>query len=169
MKRVIYLSWFKRLLDRLVSDEEKEDSEKAYNQNDQHANAIEEQEEKERPTFRFPIITDAEIYGWDDDGENTQITKPKKEPVKTTIDEYETVPLYQNERWPGRDVQTNIHKAGKKNDKKNISVEPEIIDEPVERKPINKGMRGFSPTKVPSPIYGFTNSKLSKINERRSH
>ena len=120
MKRVIVLSWFKRLLDRLVT-EDKEDSEKASNQNDQHANATEEQEEKERPTFRFPIITDAEIYGWDDDEENTQITKTKSVPVKTTIDEFETVPLYQNERWPGKDVQTNIHRAGKKNDQKENS------------------------------------------------
>ena len=80
MKRVICLSWFKRLLDRLVT-EENEESEKASNQNDQHANATEEQEEKERPTFRFPIITDAEIYGWDDDGEITQITKTKNVPT----------------------------------------------------------------------------------------
>ena len=130
MKRVICLSWFKRLLDRLVTDE-KEDSEIASSQNDQHAYATEEQEEKERPTFRFPIITDAEIYGWDDDEENTQITKTKNVPLKT-IDEFETVPLYQNERWPGKDVQTNIHRAGKKNTRKNIVVEQEIIDEPIE-------------------------------------
>ncbi len=84
MKRVICLSWFKRLLDRLVTDE-KEDSEIASSQNDQHANATEEQEEKERPTFRFPIITDAEIYGWDDDEENTQITKTKNVPLKKQL------------------------------------------------------------------------------------
>ena len=164
MKRVIYLSWFKRLLDRLVT-EENEDSEKVSNQNDQHANAKEEQGEKERPTFRFPIITDAEIYGWDDDEENIQITKTKNVPIKTTtIDEFEPIPLYQNERWPGKDVQTNIHRAGKKNNQKKI-VEQEIIDEPIEHKPIIKKSRSFSPTKVPSPIYGFSNNKPSKMYE----
>ena len=164
MKRVICLSWFKRLLDRLVT-EEKEDSEITSNQNDQHANATEAQEEKERPTFRFPIITDAEIYGWDDDEEDTQITKTKNVPIKT-IDEFETVPLYQNERWPGKDVQTNIHRAGNNNHQKNPVVEQEIIDEPIERKPIIKGSRGFSPSKVPSPIYGFSKNKPSKMEAK---
>ena len=30
----------------------------------------EEEERTEKPTFRFPIITDAEIYGWEPDPEN---------------------------------------------------------------------------------------------------
>ena len=49
----------------------RKEARKASNQHEQQANSTEEQEEKERPTFRFPIITDAEIYGWDDDDENT--------------------------------------------------------------------------------------------------
>ncbi|QUW22742.1 DNA translocase FtsK [Sporosarcina sp. Marseille-Q4063] len=151
------MSWFKRILDRLVTDKD-EEGEEAFDQNGEHANATVETEEKERPTFRFPIITDAEIYGWDEDEENTQITKTKNVSEKT-IDEFETVPLYQNERWPGKDVPTNIHRAGKKQKEKNITVETETNDYPIEQKSSIKGTRGFSPTHVPSPIYGFANRK----------
>ena len=90
---MICLSWFKRIIDRLVTEKD-EESEEAFEQTDEYANATEEQEEKERPSFRFPIITDAEIYGWDEDEEDTQIEKTKNVPEKTneTIDEFETVP-----------------------------------------------------------------------------
>lgn len=159
---MIYLSWFKRILDRLVIEKD-EESEEAFVQNGEHANATVEQEEIERPTFRFPIITDAEIYGWDEDEdeEKTQIIKTKNVPEKTIDELFETVPLYQNERWPGKDVQTNIHRAGKQKEKNSI-VETETIDYPIENTPsINKVKRSFSPTHVPSPIYGFSNRKPS--------
>jgi DNA segregation ATPase FtsK/SpoIIIE, S-DNA-T family len=163
---VICLSWFKRIIDRLVTEKD-EESEEAYDQNGEDAIATVEEEERERPTFRFPIITDAEIYGWDEDEENTQITKTKNVPEKT-IDEFETVPLYQNERWPGKDVttnihragnQTNIHRPGKQKEKISAIEKEETIDYPIESKPSIKGTRSFNPTHVPSPIYGFSNRK----------
>ncbi|WP_210468539.1 DNA translocase FtsK [Sporosarcina sp. 6E9] len=153
------MSWFKRIIDRLVTEKD-EDSEEAFNENAENANATVKQEVKERPTFRFPIITDAEIYGWDEDEATTQIEKTKNVPEKTneTIDEFETVPLYQNERWPGRDVTTNIHRARKQTEKKR-TIETETIDIPIESKPSIKSTRSFNPTHVPSPIYGFSNRK----------
>ena len=51
--------------------------------------------------------------------------------------------------------------------RKKTVVEQEIIDEPIEHKPIMKGMRSFSPTKVPSPIYGFGNNKPHKMYETK--
>ena len=69
MERVIVLSWFKTIVDRLFGPDEdnnkvEPDYEKTENEIDESLNKI---ETKNNTSFRFPIISDAEIYGWDDE------------------------------------------------------------------------------------------------------
>ena len=69
MKRVIVLSWFKTIVDRLFGPDEDNNKveleyEETENEIDESLNKI---ETKNSTSFRFPIISDAEIYGWDDE------------------------------------------------------------------------------------------------------
>ena len=167
MKRVIVLSWFKTIKNRLFGEE-----------NEIVPEENKDEIEKERlpshgkPVFRFPIITDAEIYGWDEDDENDK-GNHKSELDNDTIvempsfsdeDEYEPIPLFENERWPGNDHQPIIHRAHTKK----VEIEKITIDDAQTKKlETNKHFKNrFVPTTVPSPIYGFSNPEKKKGEEK---
>ena len=81
MKRVIVLSWFKTIVDRLFGPDE--DNNKVEIEYEETENEIDESlnknETKNSTSFRFPIISDAEIYGWDDEPV-TKVDYPKTQP-----------------------------------------------------------------------------------------
>ncbi|WP_438311585.1 DNA translocase FtsK [Sporosarcina sp. FA9] len=132
-----------------------------------------------KPAFRFPIITDAEIYGWDDIETNGEQEQKYKEKYLNDLDKledpYEPTPLYENDRWPGEQISGKIFRAGdklkyemnstdttenfvpeKRTEKK--VYEQEIISTPL---PVKRSNKAFTPTLVPSPVFGFT--KPTKI------
>ncbi len=134
---------------------------------------VELEERAEKPTFRFPIITDAEIYGWEPEPENER--KKEDDLITELDDDFIPVPLYKNDRWPGGNEKTTIHRATspkKYNTRQELAPEPALKREtaPVEKKEENKttiiqkkSNRPFTPTHVPSPVYGYLRPKKEQI------
>ncbi|MBD7907900.1 DNA translocase FtsK [Sporosarcina sp. Sa3CUA8] len=120
----------------------------------------------QRPAFRFPMITDAEIYGWDEDPEEPVHIKQQVTPLEKKDETSETIPLYKNNRWPAEPPAGEIHRAGNRTKYKEY---PEISkkitsksDKPIERKTEivkQRANKPFTPTEVPSPVYGFSQPK----------
>ncbi|WP_381426452.1 DNA translocase FtsK [Sporosarcina thermotolerans] len=119
---------------------------------------------KEKPAFRFPIITDAEIYGWEPDSENdsneigTLTTKLDDE------EDFKPIPLYKNERWPSEKEKGKIHRATTSSKyltnrviETDLNQVNSITEKEESRKTtvIKQNKRPFTPTTVPSPVYGY--------------
>ncbi|SUJ13682.1 DNA translocase FtsK [Sporosarcina pasteurii] len=159
------LKWFKTLTNRLFG-EEVEEKQHVENMDDQYKNENNPSEQKTRPAFRFPIITDAEIYGWDEDDLDDYPRQVAPSSSNQELDDYEPIPLYKNERWPSQNVQVNVHRASQSPREKVIEKE-EVVPEQVESPSSDttdtasrrKTSDRFVPTKVPSPIYGFSPPK----------
>lgn len=124
----------------------------------------------QRPAFRFPMITDAEIYGWDEDpDELVQIKKQESLPVENK-DTSETTPLYKNNRWPAEPPIGEIHRAGsrtkyKEQPERTKTDQPKVVKQ-VERKSAivkPRTNKPFTPTEVPSPVYGFSQPKRASV------
>ena len=101
------MAWIKNIMNRLFDKDKNEEFEEDFDETklEEH----EEEERTEKPTFRFPIITDAEIYGWEPDPENE---RRKEDDLITELDDdFIPVPLYKNDRWPGGNEQPTIHRA----------------------------------------------------------
>ncbi|MBD7984340.1 DUF87 domain-containing protein [Sporosarcina sp. Sa2YVA2] len=143
--------------------------EKIETENKVHTNDMESHEQNERPAFRFPIITDAEIYGWDTDTDEavkeTVETRATKELVTELDDEFEPVPLYKNDRWPVKNEKVTIHRAtSRPRYEEKIGIRPaepvptiEKRNDEVRETIIKKrNNRPFTPTQVPSPVYGLS-------------
>ena len=214
MKRVIYLSWLrdmKRRLQEMTEGTDKIDplyeqtltTKRTENTTENvDENNTEEQDENKKSHFRFPIVSDYEIYGWEPQVHHDEQTKEYLQ-QETEEESYEIIPLQENDRWPGRHGRGGtIYRAETKRDFANIiaptsdplplpsferrqnrtqHAEPQRI-EPLERlrshqqpeqprqqrepvaqnKPV-KIRRPFTPSHVPSPIYGLKNS--SPISE----
>ncbi|QTD43238.1 DUF87 domain-containing protein [Sporosarcina sp. Te-1] len=174
------LTWFKRVLNRIVkTDREHEtdteiDLEYEYEQvtNEEQQEQRIDSEPKHSPSFRFPIITDAEIYGWDEE-EIVERSNPSTPPQELPEDDFEPVPLYENERWPGRNESVTIHRteSERRLDKSVLRVTGATMEtalEPkYEKKQTNKPARNrpFTPTQVPSPVYGFRKPKKNVQTE----
>lgn len=217
MKRVIYLSWLrdmKRRLQEMTEGTDKIDllyeqtTTEKNNENttekriEEHA---EEHDENKKANFRFPIVSDYEIYGWEPQVHQDEHTKDYLQ-EETEEQRYEIIPLEDNERWPGRYGNGGtIYRAETKRDFAHIipptseplplpfsgrkhertqHSEPQRIEplermranqqpqtppptqrpeEPVKQDKPKKIRRPFTPTAVPSPIYGLRNS--SPISE----
>ncbi len=172
---MIFLKWFNRLKNLLFS-EDNENLDKLDNEVNESDFETEKNISNEKPTFRFPIITDAEIYGWEEDG----VTQEEESPKKTTDyeeDDFEPIPFYQNERWSKNDAKSNIYRANSNNENSNsLEIERELVKskdtkdigfvEPAESAQ-KRATKKFNPTQVPSPIFGFTNrEKLADLSSR---
>lgn len=176
------LTWFKRVLNRFVkSDVEYENDTEADYEYEYEQVTDTEQEEHENdskpkhpPSFRFPIITDAEIYGWDEEGDDgrSNLSTP---PLEMLEDDFEPVPLYKNERWPGRNESVTIHRTEteRRLDKNNFRMTGATLEAPseakIEKKQPSKPTRNrpFTPTEVPSPVYGFRKPEKTVLNEEQ--
>jgi len=173
MKRVIVLSWFKTIVGRLFgSDEDINKVESEYEKTENEIDeSIRKNETKNSTSFRFPIISDAEIYGWDDESV-TEVDYPKYTTENEDVnDNYETKPLSENAKWPNDNRTVNIFRAE--------SLQKYGIEEKVKRssftstkKALEKELpskvnvtvqkrsnKPFTPTSVPSPVHGLINPK----------
>ncbi|CAM3150700.1 DNA translocase FtsK [Filibacter tadaridae] len=173
MKRVIDLSWLKIIVNRLFGPEEDNTQEFIYDDHDnENVEPINKIDKTLEPSFRFPIVSDAEIYGWDDDEppvvRDFQESVTRKTPEE---DDYVPIPLYENDRWLGEQPSGKVFKSGstpkyrvdkeyKRNDfspvvdkktKKYQSDKKETIQK--------RSNRPFLPSEVPSPVYGFLTPK----------
>lgn len=177
MERVIMLKWFKKLTNRFFSEEVEEE---AKNESKDEINQLEEiKEDQEHPaTFRFPIITDAEIYGWSEE-EQVQSTETEKENVFKE-DEFEPIPLYENERWPGDRPERQRYEeqqlsryierpAFQRREEKKVA-ESEYLKRTEKSKVLQADLKDmqnkkrrqkFIPSQVPSPIYGYSKPQKS--------
>ena len=181
---------------------EKNNENTTENRIEEHA---EEHDENKKANFRFPIVSDYEIYGWEPQVHQDEHTKDYLQ-EETEEQRYEIIPLEDNERWPGRYGNGGtIYRAETKRDFAHIipptseplplpfsgrkhertqHSEPQRIEplermranqqpqtppptqrpeEPVKQDKPKKIRRPFTPTAVPSPIYGLRNS--SPISE----
>ncbi|WP_233192307.1 DNA translocase FtsK [Sporosarcina sp. P26b] len=159
-------------------------------------------DENKKTNFRFPIVSDYEIYGWEPQTHHDEYTKDYLQD-EIVEEPYEIIPLQQNERWPGR-FETNgkVYRAETRREfariipptsnplplpfsngkpERNLHAEPQRIEpyeskhpaepqepsyqqqEPVKIEKPKKMRRPFTPTHVPSPIYGLKSS--SPISE----
>ena len=174
MKRVIALSWFKTIVNRLFGPEEDNEHETKQVVNipesDYSRSAL-----KPSTSFRFPMISDAEIYGWDEE-EGYEQKPSNREPVNNTDEEsYTTIPLYENDRWMRESDKGNVYRVGSNkkvdeapttNVKKKTRIKSEVTSFSKPEKEIVKNRSGkpFTPTEVPSPVHGYY--KRSLIAER---
>lgn len=124
----------------------------------------------QRPAFRFPMITDAEIYGWDEDPDEPVQIKQQVAPLVEKDAPSESIPLYKNNRWPAEPPIGEIHRAGnrtkyKELPEKNRTLKPEL-EKTVKRKTEivkQRTNKPFTPTEVPSPVYGFSQQKRTNV------
>ncbi|WP_233191975.1 DNA translocase FtsK [Sporosarcina sp. P34] len=172
----------------------------------QKQNQNEDLDEDKKTNFRFPIVSDYEIYGWEPQTHHDEYTKDYLQKDEITEEEpYEILPLEQNERWPGRYERSgNVYRAEAKRDfshiipptsnplplpftgrkqERTMHSEPQRIEpyesrrpepevpsrhqeEPVKVERPKIFRRPFSPSHVPSPIYGLnTSSPISEAME----
>lgn len=171
MKRVIVLSWFKTIVDRLFGSDEDDNKvqpeyEETENEND---NSLKKSETKNSTSFRFPIISDAEIYGWDDESV-TEVDYPKITTKNEDVDDnYETRPLSENAKWPSDKRTVNIFRAesllkyGVEEKRSTFSTTKKTLREELPPKVgvtvQKRSSKPFTPTAVPSPVHGFVNPR----------
>jgi len=173
MKRVIVLSWFKTIVDRLFGPDE--DNNKVEPEYEKTENEIDESlnknDTKNNTSFRFPIISDAEIYGWDDESD-TEVDYPKYTTKNKDVDDdYETKPLSENAKWPSDNRAVNIFRAdslqkygvNEKEKRSSFSSTKKAIQEelpPKVKVAVQKrSSKPFIATAVPSPVHGFINPR----------
>ncbi|WP_233191559.1 DNA translocase FtsK [Sporosarcina sp. P18a] len=165
----------------------------------------EDLDEDKKTNFRFPIVSDYEIYGWEPQIHHDEYTKDYLLEDEATEEAFEILPLEQNERWPGRyERGGNVYRAEAKRDfaqiipptsnplplpftgrkqERTMHSEPQRIEpyesrrpelevpsrhqeEPVKVERPKIFRKPFSPTHVPSPIYGLnTSSPISEAME----
>ena len=165
---------------RLFGSQSEEEFEVTANQpheEDQEIEQLEESSTSQRSTFRFPIITDAEIYGWEDEPNDLNLLT--REPVPSYKDiqytDEPTTPLYKNNRWPSEPEIGTIHRVGsqkKYQEERDVHVKPQTKRKPSVAINENEKKTGkkeeivnqrhnkpFKPTEVPSPVYGFAQPK----------
>ncbi|WP_419959294.1 DNA translocase FtsK [Psychrobacillus sp. BM2] len=134
------MNWLKKLF---ASDEKEYEEEYMEEQQIIHSAT------KKTP-FRFPLISDEEkhesLYGYPK--EEKIVETYKEEPL---FKEPEYKPLHQQNLWQQRKQPTVTHRA----EKKKVEETPTII----------RKKRAFTPTEVPSPIYGFSKTVANKEKE----
>ena len=189
---MIVLNWFKTMVNRLFGPDEEKVEEITRNEEEYIVMNYTKQfpNENRKPAFRFPLISDEEINSVDN-----RNSSERADDLNSTFygkdefsSDYETIPLYENERWPGDHLSGNVFKAGSnlkyeynETQQDNSSPDIQIIEDRVSpRKPTiiqKRSNRPFSLTAVPSPVHGFMkpqkkdaddvveNSELLQANE----
>ena len=169
MERVIVLSWFKTIANRLFGPDEDENIENVdYEKREIEIDeTLKRMETKNSTSFRFPIISDAEIYGWDEEPVNERDYPKTTTPIKDEDDTYETKPLHENAKWPSDTRKVNIFRAQsplkygtEEKEKRRIPTTPgkapqEELSPSVNAVVQKRSSKPFIPTAVPSPVHGF--------------
>lgn len=172
------MTWIKKVMNRFFDTEKDEEIENEIEiENDMENSKPEndmEEARREKPAFRFPIITDAEIYGWEPDADRDPESDRKKlEQLVTELDDddFEPIPLYKNDRWPSDNTKVTIHKSTS-TPKYRTGITDNPLTTPMPEKSVSKeeddkrstiiqkrSNRPFTPTNVPSPVYGYRKPK----------
>lgn len=138
------LNWFKKLF--AVNEDEYRD------ETEVEVQAVPKTTQPKTP-FRFPLISDEEkhefLYGLPK--EEKVVEEPFLE--KKSNDTQSFKPLHTQGIWQQRKQQTVVHRA----EKKEIEEAPAII----------RKKRAFTPTDVPSPIYGFSKEKEKIVEPKQ--
>lgn len=160
------LNWFNKIKKHFFDNEDKIEID---NDNDLW---IDEEDDQVAPTtiaprrsnLYTPIVSDAEIYGWQDQESETAQTTKARAIITELKDDFKPVPLYQNEFWPGKNQVVHVHKAqDHKTTVKNEQPPTELLDsrqnylETHFEQHLEGKSERFTPTKVASPIYGYKN------------
>lgn len=170
------MSWVKKTVGRLFGSrtEEEYEIEETTNVTQEE---LEETNTPQRSAFRFPMITDAEIYGWEENSEHSHVMSKKPSPSKNhePYKDEPVTPLYQNDRWPTEPEIGTIHRAsGQTKYREKAEFKPKM--KPTLKSSIEKNNKSgkterksnvvnkrnnepFKPTEVPSPVYGFAPPK----------
>lgn len=172
MERVIMLKWFKTITNRLFGEDDNDEKQEIDKM--QEIEELESQEGRsEKPVFRFPIITDAEIYGWDEEEPKIESKQGQAVSSDEKQDDYEPIPLYENDRWPENTVPVNVYKANEKpvynKEIERTYFSPELkpeftrgskFEKVIKKSPASR----FVPTDVPSPIHGYVSRARKNDN-----
>ncbi|MEK4486766.1 DNA translocase FtsK [Psychrobacillus sp. FSL H8-0484] len=138
------MNWFKKLF--AVNEDEYRD------ETEVEVQAVPKTTQPKTP-FRFPLISDEEkhefLYGLPK--EEKVVEEPFLE--KKSNDTQSFKPLHTQGIWQQRKQQTVVHRA----EKKEIEEAPAII----------RKKRAFTPTDVPSPIYGFSKEKEKIVEPKQ--
>lgn len=182
------LKWFKKIKERFFEDDEQQYETYEHEIEDEQYEETETQQVNEavrRQGFKFPIISDAEIYGWEE--EEAGRGPLEKRPIITEEEiAFEPIPLYQHERWPQQE-KMKVHRANdepKSTKSRREMAEPTLpLQKQFEQQIHHNVKRRFEPTKVPSPIFGYRKpnprnkpnrskkqdqNQLPKMNEEKS-
>jgi DNA segregation ATPase FtsK/SpoIIIE, S-DNA-T family len=186
MKRVIVLSWFKTIVNRFFGPDEDDNIDKL----DYEEKEIEIEESltkiktRNSASFRFPIISDAEIYGWDDEPVNERVYSKTTSKIDDEDDTYETKPLFENAKWPSDTRKVNIFRAesslkygAEEKEKRRAFSAPqkglqEELPPKVDTVVQKRSSKPFIPTAVPSPVHGFAKPRrdvpeLTEVEEAK--
>ncbi|WP_017379957.1 DNA translocase FtsK [Paenisporosarcina sp. TG-14] len=150
------MNWLTTAFNKLFSNEQQD------KQDDLDKNELPTYKQSKTP-FRFPLISDKEKDQLvDDELEDTQ-------------KEEEFMPLYMHKQWQQQRENAIVHHATKPNmDKSSKKIvepkpKPKVKESYQEVKPritkVPVQSKKFIPSDVPSPIHGFTRTKISPINE----
>ncbi|WP_313956986.1 DNA translocase FtsK [Bacillus sp. FJAT-22090] len=139
------MNWFKKLF---ASNEE------------EYREEIEVEEKsvsttRSKTPFRFPLISDLEKNETFYEQPNDEKTINESFIEKPARMEETYKPLHTQEIWQQRKQQTVVHRL----DKREVDDTPAII----------RKKRGFTPTEVPSPVFGFAKSKETSIKAETSN
>lgn len=149
------MSWLRNMKRRLQQLEKNSDE-----LQDSYSFNKDSNETEQRTTFRFPIVSDNEIHG----GPPEEIMDPASH--EGLEEDSGRIPLHQNSRWPGRhEEEGKIYRSAARLPAHGTP-EQKQKQQPFKDQPANpavksaapKSKRPFSPTEVPSPIYGYSKS-----------
>ncbi len=172
------MSWLKKTMGRLFNSQSDQTTDESSN-SPQIQNDTEETETPQRPAFRFPMITDAEIYGWEEEPVQEKSADHRLPLISEETSFERATPLHENKRWPAEQPIGEIHRAGSRQKyRDSAETPPSARRTPAvpERKseasrpqqPNDKRIHTpFKPTEVPSPVYGFTKPKPPALRTRQ--
>ncbi|WJY27940.1 DNA translocase FtsK [Sporosarcina trichiuri] len=159
------MSWIKKTMGRLFGQQSDELSDQPA-EGIQNQESRQEDESQERRAFRFPMITDAEIYGWDEESGDIRTTTHDIPLIKEDDRFERATPLFENRRWPAEQPKGEVHRAGTNSSKYRTPAERlpaksrDLSPADRKREIVEKRIHTpFTPTEVPSPVYGFSKRK----------
>ncbi|MEI4769238.1 DNA translocase FtsK [Psychrobacillus sp. FJAT-51614] len=148
------MNWFKKLF--ATNEVEDKETEQVAKQE------VFDTTSKTKTPFRFPLIPDEEkdqfLFG---EPKVEKVIEPMmKEKHKREDETYK--PLHTRELWQQRKQQSVVHRAPKKE----IPVAPRTPKKEVIEGTVNeRRKKAFTPTQVPSPVFGFSKRQENKIDE----
>ncbi len=168
IERVIVLAWYRNIMNRLFTTDE--DTKEIERQNTQQveANNTGNINQKSVAAFRFPIISDAEIYGWDDTENQKSDNSSIKNDTEHHFQNYEDLSNEENDNWLKQTKVRNVYRASDNEsfskfstaEKYKQATSNDLHANRTEKKSNSSHfVKPFTLTDVPSPVYGFEHNR----------